>query len=164
MFRVEDQKVRPSEVQYLFSPGFTPKKNKKDKGKTEEVVDNTSKPVEIGKSKTKEVKATTFFHPSITFPSPIQLISVSLLYTKPGKNDKTVHLCMEQGKINEPQPVDGYSLIHPAHKRASTVVFDKPYYIEPETPFYFSANEKLKGDTLTIAVKHVNICYGSLRL
>lgn len=169
MFRIEDQNklVRPSEVQYLFSPGI----NQKDE---EDVVDGKVKKVkkvkkieveeEVEEEAEEEVEedVTTFFFPSIMFPSPVQLISVTLLYAKSGKKDKTIHFCTELEKINEPKAVEGYSLLHLAHKRITTVVFDKPYYIEAEKPFYFvcPGGEKLEDAGLTIAIKHVNINYG----
>jgi hypothetical protein len=97
-------------------------------------------------------KKTVFFYPSLVFPNPIELCSVSLLYNNTiGEMKVSISTLKQKNTL-----ISDDCLKHPKDKFFTTKIYGKPKIVNAHEPFYFYYDGEIKDSSIVIAFKSVN--------
>lgn len=94
----------------------------------------------------------TYFFPSMVFPVPVEILSLTFLY-KNSKTDKKIHIVVQNDPTKKPEiiPEETNTLVHPKDNLVSFLRFPKPILIGQLKPFFcVNLQESLQDSNLII--------------
>ena len=96
-------------------------------------------------------KKTVYFYPSVVFPNPIEICSVSLLYNNAlGEMKVNIAILKKKTIVTED------CLKHPNNETVTTKIYGKPKLVNAHEPFYFYYDGEIKDSSLVITFKSIN--------
>ena len=107
-------------------------------------------------------KVSTFFFPSMVFPSHTELISVTIVCDNvKGDSDKVIHFSTAQKGSSTPSDLKDYALIHKIGVLCTTLTFKMSLILDPHQPFFFHHQEgELKDSCLVLAYRNFTGNFG----
>ena len=130
-------------------------------------VENLSKPIvlspvqhltSVGTIKSLDTfdDATSYFYPSMVFPTKVELVSATILYkNKKGDGDKSIKISIQKEKSTIMLTEDKYILKHPEDKLVSTIEYKTPIVLDALQPFYFHESFKMEDSILVIGYRNI---------
>lgn len=85
-------------------------------------------------------KISTYFFPSMIFPTHIELVSATLL-SKKQSDDKIISFATAKDGSEKPSTLKEHALIHKAGQLYTTLKFKQPLILDPHQPFFFFHEE-----------------------
>ena len=103
-------------------------------------------------------KTTTYFFPSMVFPTYIEICSVTILYKNNSSTDKIIHFATAKGSEI---PADKTLLTHKANDMITTVVLEPSVILDPHQPFFFYHPEELEDSCIVLGYRSYNGNFGN---
>lgn len=108
-------------------------------------------------------KVSTYFFPSMVFPTYIELISATLMYNNISSNkNKTVKLAIaENGGSDKPIERKEYEITHKSGELVTTINFTPPFVLDPHQSFYFfTEKETIDASCIVLGYRNYNANFG----
>lgn len=111
-------------------------------------------------------KVSTYFFPSMVFPTYTELISATLMYNNDGvsSTDRKIKLAIaENGGSDKPIERKEYEITHKRGELFTTIKFNPPFVLDPHQSFYFHTDkekEALQGSCIVLGYRNYNANFG----
>lgn len=104
-------------------------------------------------------KVSTYFFPSMIFPTYIELVSITLL-TKKHSEDKIISLGTVKDGSEKPLTLTQHNLIHKANNLHTTLKFKQPLILDPHQSFFFFYEGELKDSCVVLGYRNFTGIFG----
>lgn len=108
-------------------------------------------------------KVSTYFFPSMVFPTYIELVSTTILCdNSKASTDKVIRFSTVQDGSETPSNISMYNLTHKVGKLTTTLNFKPSLILDPLQPFFFHHQEgELSDSCLVLGYRNYNGNFGN---